>query len=156
MLNRLNSLVRLLKKRKRVARGGSRGGTSGAGHKGQRARAGDSLRSNFEGGQMPLTRRVPKRGFKNGAFKNLYKEVNLGDILLHAQDGAKIDRDFLISTGIVKRSCKLPIKILADLGSLDSLDKKLFIYADAFSKAAYDKVKSLSGDIIVGNSKKLR
>jgi large subunit ribosomal protein L15 len=99
---------------------------------------------------------LPKRGFTNKPFKRLYHEVNLGNILLHAESGDTIDRDFLISKGIIKKSCSLPIKILANLNPLESLDKKLIIYADAFSKAAYTMVKNLSGDIILNNSKKLK
>ncbi len=87
----LNNLVSSGKKRKRVGRGGSRGGTSGKGHKGQKARSGGTVRAGFEGGQMPLYRRLPKRGFTNARFKpeliivnldRLDKAFNDGELLL--------------------------------------------------------------------------
>lgn len=76
----LDNLSKLVKKRKTVGRGGSRGGTCGKGHKGQKARSGGKVGAQFEGGQMPLTRRLPKRGFSNAKFKVSYKIINL-DIL---------------------------------------------------------------------------
>ena len=70
---KLNNLVKLKRNRKRVGRGGSRGGTSGAGHKGQKARSGGSVSARFEGGQMPVHRRLPKRGFNNAQFEKNIK-----------------------------------------------------------------------------------
>ncbi len=79
----LSNLSRLVKKRKRVGRGGDLGGTSGKGHKGQKARSGPRIGSAFEGGQMPLTRRLPKRGFSNAPFKETYEIVNRTEIRCH-------------------------------------------------------------------------
>ena len=88
MLN-LHNLTPLVKKRKRIGRGGKRGGTSGKGHKGQSARSGGQQSANgFEGGQMPLFRRLPKRGFNNSPFAQVTKIVNLQQLNEVFEDGA--------------------------------------------------------------------
>src|SRR4051812_46461244 len=102
MMLQLNNLVKITKKRKRVGRGGSRGGTSGKGGKGQTARSGGYVRRGFEGGQLPLYRRLPKRGFKNGEFKVTFETINLKDLELHFDADITITREAMIEKGIVK------------------------------------------------------
>jgi len=142
----LDKIVPLLKKRKRVGRGGGRGGTSGKGHKGQKARTGKKIRVGFEGGQMPLFRRLPKRGFTN-VFKKDFIIVQLGRICDLFDEGTEVTKELLIEKGILKRqkslkAKKMPfIKILAD----DKPVKKLIIHADAFSKTALKALEESGG-----------
>jgi large subunit ribosomal protein L15 len=144
---KLDKLVPLLKKRKRIGRGGSRGGTSGKGHKGQKARTGHKIRSGFEGGQMPLFRRLPKRGFSNEPFKKEFFILHLGRLSEFFDEDSEVTKEALIEKGIMKRkkdikSKKLPlIKVLSD----DKPVKKLIIYADAFSKSALEAIEKSGG-----------
>jgi len=144
----LDKLTPLLKKRKRIGRGGERGGTSGKGHKGQKARTGHKIRVGFEGGQMPLFRRLPKRGFTNVPFKKEYVVVHLGRLCEIFNEGDKVTAELLIEKGVIKRqkslkAKKLPaIKVLSD----DKPVKKLIIYADAFSQSALDAIKNSGGE----------
>src|SRR3990167_3442941 len=108
----LNNLVKLSKKRKRVGRGGSRGGTAGKGHKGQLARSGKKLKPGFEGGQMPLARRLPKRGFNNKRFQDDIEIVSLSKIDKAFNDGESVSRKELISAGLIKGRRGSLIKIL--------------------------------------------
>ncbi|MDI3309839.1 MAG: 50S ribosomal protein L15 [Thermoanaerobacterium sp.] len=128
------------KERKRVGRGigSGLGKTSGRGHKGQKARSGGNIRPGFEGGQMPLTRRLPKRGFTN-IFKKEYAIVNLS-LLDNFEDGTVVTPELLIERGIIKK-IKDGVKIL---GSGD-LSKKLTVKAHKFSKSAIDKIESIGG-----------
>ncbi|MGB8367244.1 MAG: 50S ribosomal protein L15, partial [Candidatus Babeliales bacterium] len=96
---RLENLVPLGKKRKRVGRGGSRGGTSGKGHKGQKARSGGGIAPAFEGGQMPLHRRLPKRGFTNARFKKVIEIVNLKHLDKIFNEGETVSKKILIEKG---------------------------------------------------------
>lgn len=143
----LDKIVPLLKKRKRIGRGGSRGGTSGKGHKGQKARTGKKIRVGFEGGQMPLFRRLPKRGFTNVPFKKDFIIVQLGRICDLFDEGTEVTKELLIEKGVLKRqrslkAKKMPfIKILAD----DKPVKKLIIHADAFSKTALKALEESGG-----------
>jgi len=142
----LDKIVPLLKKRKRIGRGGERGGTSGKGHKGQKARTGKKIRVGFEGGQMPLFRRLPKRGFTN-VFKKDFIIVQLGRICDLFDEGTEVTKELLIEKGVLKRqkslkAKKMPfIKILAD----DKPVKKLIIHADAFSKTALKALEESGG-----------
>ncbi|HRN77698.1 MAG TPA: 50S ribosomal protein L15 [Candidatus Dependentiae bacterium] len=132
------------KKMKRVGRGGSRGGTSGRGHKGQRARTSGNAPAGFEGGQMPLYRRLPKRGFNNARFQCDTVIVNLVN-LDSFNDGDVVTREELIERGIIKRyKSKKPfvVKILGD----GELTKKLIIHADAFSQSAKQAVEQAGGE----------
>lgn len=148
---RLDNLQPLCKKRKRVGRGGSRGGTSGKGHKGQKARTSGPVRPGFEGGQMPLFRRLPKRGFTNAAHKKDVVIVNLEQLDNKFLDGEMVTRETLIEKGIIKaqRSKKdlvvkgYFIKILGD----GELNKKLTIEADAFSKKAIEAIEKVGGKV---------
>lgn len=139
----ISNLTSLVKKRKKVGRGGSRGGTSGKGHKGQKARSGPSIGVIFEGGQMPLTRRLPKRGFNNDVFKKFFELVNLDRLTNIFDNGAVIDKQVLIEKGVIKKSSKLPVKILAN----GTLDKKFIVHTHAISKSAADAITNKGGEV---------
>jgi large subunit ribosomal protein L15 len=117
------------------------GKTSGKGHKGQKARSGGSLRLGFEGGQMPLIRRIPKRGFNNTAFGIVYAPVNLGDLEKLSVTGV-IDEAVLRKSGLVNGTWD-GVKIL---GSGD-LTKKLSLKVDAISASAREKIEKAGGSI---------
>jgi large subunit ribosomal protein L15 len=128
-------------RRKRLGQGESsgHGKTSGRGGKGQTARSGSSIRIGFEGGQMPLIRRIPKRGFNNAQFAVRYIPINL-DALNQFEDGATVDeaalRDHGLANGSVKR-----VKILGQ----GELTRKLTVKAHAFSASARAKIEKLGG-----------
>ncbi|MCL5115652.1 MAG: 50S ribosomal protein L15 [Firmicutes bacterium] len=117
--------------------GSGLGKTAGRGHKGQKARAGGSIRPGFEGGQMPLQRRLPKRGFKN-PFRVEYEVVNLGDLNQFAPDTV-VTVDMLKKARLVRRN--LPVKILGD----GEIDRALTVQVNAFSKSAKEKIEAASG-----------
>jgi len=133
-----------IKSRKRVGRGMSsgHGKTSCRGHKGQMSRSGAKRRAWFEGGQMPLQRRVPKRGFNN-QFRLEFAVVNLTE--LGKIDAAEINREVLLKRGLVKGK-NSAIKILGN----GSIDKVMTVYADAFSAAAREKIEKAGGRAVVG------
>ncbi len=121
--------------------GSGSGKTAGRGHKGQKARSGGGVRPGFEGGQMPLYRRVPKRGFNNKRFAKHYIELNVGD-LDQFEDETIVDADVLNAAGIIK----LPkvndgIKILGQ----GTLSRKLTVRADAFTSSAKEKIEKAGG-----------
>lgn len=126
---------------KRIGRGpaSGQGKTSGKGHKGQKARAGRGPRPGFEGGQMPLQRRIPKRGFNN-IFAKQIAIVNLSDINEKFEDGATVDVEALIESGLVKAQLD-GIKVLGN----GDITKKLTIKANAFSKSAKEKIENAGG-----------
>jgi large subunit ribosomal protein L15 len=128
-------------RRKRLGQGESsgHGKTSGRGGKGQSARSGSSIRPGFEGGQMPLIRRMPKRGFNNANFKTYYAPVNL-DSLNRFEDGAKVDEAALITLGLANQA-KAGVKILGR----GELKKKLTVCAHAFSATARKQIEGLGG-----------
>ena len=138
-----------IKKKKRIGRGigSGTGKTSGKGHNGQRSRAGAKFRAWFEGGQMPLQRRVPKFGFKN-INRVEYNVLNLGGIQKLIDTGkiteTTVDIKYFLDFGFVKDSRK-PLKILGN-GELKS---KLEISANSFSKSAKDKIENLGGKAII-------
>ena len=125
---------------KRIGRGhgSGNGKTAGKGHKGQKARAGHGMRPGFEGGQTPLQRRIPKRGFNN-IFAEEWIAINLSALEVF-EDGATVDAAALADKGIVKKA-SLPIKVLAN----GKLTKKLTVKANAFSAAAAEKINSVGG-----------
>jgi len=125
---------------KRIGRGhgSGNGKTAGKGHKGQKARAGRGMRPGFEGGQMPLQRRLPKRGFKN-IFATKYAYVNVS-ALEAFEDGAVVDNDALVMEGIVKKSLD-GIKILGR----GEITKKLTVNVAAFSETAKQKIEAAGG-----------
>lgn len=140
----LNNLTPLVKARKRIGRGGKRGGTSTKGHKGQKARSGGYVRAGFEGGQMPLFRRLPKHGFNNAEFKTVVDIVNLGQLNDFFEDGAHIDKAALIEKKILKPNTAVVTRKLKVLGN-GVLSKKLTIVADAFSATAVNAIEKLGG-----------
>jgi len=128
------------KKPKRVGRGigSGRGKTSTRGHKGQNARSGGGVRPGFEGGQMPLYRRIPKRGFTN-IFKKQFVAVNIDDLNKFAE-GTKVTPELLIENGIIKK-IKDGVKILGN----GQLNVKLHVVANAFSETAKAKIEAAGG-----------
>ena len=128
------------KKEVRVGRGtgSGNGKTSGRGHKGQKARSGGGVRPGFEGGQMPIYRRLPKRGFKN-IWRKEYAEVNV-ETLNRFDDGAEVDAVALVECGILK-NVQDGIKILGN----GELKKKLTVKAQKFTKSAVEKIEAAGG-----------
>ena len=126
---------------KRVGRGTSSGTgkTSGKGHKGQNARSGGGVRPGFEGGQLPLFRRLPKRGFSNAPFKTEYATINVSD-LEKFEDGAVVTPELLKEMGIVKNQLA-GIKVLGN----GELTKKLTVKANKFSATAVEKIEKMGG-----------
>jgi large subunit ribosomal protein L15 len=141
----LNKLSPLVKKRKRVGRGGKLGGTSGKGGKGQKARSGPKIRIAFEGGQMPLFRRLPKRGFSNFDHTTEYSIVNLQTLNDLFQAGETINKEALIEKGLLKAQKGKRDFLLKVLGT-GKLSKKLIIHADAFSKSALEAIEKSGGE----------
>ncbi|NMA65952.1 MAG: 50S ribosomal protein L15 [Clostridiaceae bacterium] len=125
-------------KRKGRGHGTGNGKTAGRGHKGQKARSGGGVRIGFEGGQMPLFRRIPKRGFNN-IFRKVYTEVNLSD-LERFDNGTEVTAELLKQAGVIK---KINDGIVV-LGS-GNLTKKLTVKADRFTKSAVEKIEALGG-----------
>jgi large subunit ribosomal protein L15 len=125
---------------KRLGRGtgSGLGKTSGKGHKGQNARSGGGVRPGFEGGQMPLTRRVPKKGFTN-IFRTEYATVNVGKLDIF-RNGAVVTAEKLREAGLIKKGMA-GLKILGG----GELTKKLTVKADRFSEAAKQKIETLGG-----------
>ena len=125
---------------KRIGRGhgSGQGKPAGKGHKGQTARAGRGMRIGFEGGQMPLQRRVPKRGFVN-IFATTYANVNVAALNVF-EDGAEVDLDALKKAGLVKKAYD-GVKVLGD----GELTKKITVKAAAYSKAAKEKIEAAGG-----------
>lgn len=128
-------------RRKLLGRGESsgHGKTSGRGGKGQSARSGSSIRIGFEGGQMPLARRLPKRGFNNARFKTTYHPINLAT-LNSFENGAVVDRTSLLAAGFINTRAGA-IKILGN----GELTKKLTVKAVAFSAKAKEAIEKLGG-----------
>ncbi len=135
------------KKRKRIGRGtgSGHGKTSTKGHKGHSSRQGFKLSPIFEGGQMPLARRIPKRGFVNGAFKKVYAIVNLDDLEAKYEAGAVVDEPSLRAAGLVKGHEFDGIKILAN----GALTKSLQVHATKFSGSAAEKIAAAGGKTVV-------
>lgn len=126
-------------KRKGRGAGSGNGKTAGKGHKGQNARSGGGVRPGFEGGQMPLSRRIPKRGFIN-IFATKYAIVNLSDLNEKFEDGAVIDTQAIIDAGLVRKQYD-GIKVLGN----GEVTKNFSIKAAAFSKSAIDKIEKAGG-----------
>jgi large subunit ribosomal protein L15 len=118
--------------------GSGNGKTAGRGHKGQNARSGGGVRPGFEGGQMPLTRRIPKRGFVN-IFAKSFANVNMRS-LNNFDDGAVVDTDALLKSGLIRKKLD-GVKVLGD----GELTKKLTVKANAFSAAAKQKIEAAGG-----------
>ena len=133
------------KGKKRVGRGpgSGHGKTSTRGHKGQKSRSGYSGRAGFEGGQMPLQRRLPKRGFTN-IFKKEWIEVNLADLDLRFESADQITPDLMVERGIVKKGKLARYHGVVILGN-GNLGKPLNITAHRFSKSAREKIEAAGG-----------
>ena len=136
-LNELQRNIGATHAKKRVGRGSGSGlgKTSGRGQKGQKARSGGSINPVFEGGQLPLYRRIPKRGFSNAKFKTVYGVINLTE-LNKFEDGTVVTPALLKETGLVKKQYD-GIKVLGN----GKLEKKLTIQANKFSESALEKIK---------------
>jgi large subunit ribosomal protein L15 len=140
-LHELSPAAGSKKEVKRIGRGpaSGQGKTAGKGHKGQKARAGRGMQIGFEGGQMPLQRRLPKRGFVNIFAKNIVT-VNVGTLNAKFDDGAVIDIDALKAAGIIKNGFD-GVKVL----SSGELTKKFTVKANAYSNAAKEKIEAAGG-----------
>jgi len=130
------------KKRLGRGHGSGLGRSAGRGDKGYHSRSGSKHRAWFEGGQMPLHRRVPKRGFSNFLFKKEFQLVNVSDLEIFSEDN--VDANLLKDNGLVKYAMR-PIKVLGD----GELTKKLNVTADAFSASAKEKIEKVGGSITV-------
>ncbi len=131
------------KPKKRLGRGhgSGHGKTSGRGHKGYKARSGSGIKPGFEGGQMPIQRRLPKRGFNN-IFRQEYAIVNVRE-LQKMRSGSKVTRESLLKNGLIKASDTL-VKILGD----GELTKKFTVDVDKISKSAQQKIESAGGSVV--------
>lgn len=131
--------------RNRVGRGtgSGNGKTSGKGHKGQKARSGYSRKAGFEGGQLPLYRRLPKRGFSNALFKCEYAVINLSD-LNRFDEGTVVTPELLKETGLLKKQLS-GVKVLGN----GKLEKKLTVKANKFSETAKNAIESVGGKVEV-------
>ena len=140
-LHELNALPEA-KNRKRVGRGSAsgQGKTAGHGEKGQKARSGVSISAWFQGGQTPLYRRIPKRGFNNKRFETKYACINLSSLNKFFKDGDVVSPEILKEKGIIKKQLA-GVKILAN----GELDKKLTVKANRFSSAAVTKIEKAGG-----------
>ena len=139
-LHELSPAVGSVKEAKRIGRGhgSGNGKTAGKGHKGQKARAGRGMQIGFEGGQMPLQRRVPKRGFNN-IFAEQWLAINVAALEVF-EDGAVVNAEALVEKGIIKKA-NLPVKVLGN----GKLTKKLTVKLDAYSASAAEKINSIGG-----------
>lgn len=142
ILNDVHTGIQKRKPRKRVGRGSGsgHGKTSGRGHKGYFSRSGSKRRQGFEGGQMPLFRRVAKRGFNNAAFADRVVIVNVGQLEKAFDDGTEITVDLLVGRGMVP-SRHDALKVLGD----GELSKKFVVKANHFSKSAEEKIVAAGG-----------
>ena len=130
-------------KRKGRGAGSGNGKTAGKGHKGQIARSGGGVRPGFEGGQMPLQRRLPKRGFRNYPFRKEYQIVNI-DFLNVFEDNTVVTAEELLSKGFID-NLETAVKILGD----GILEKKLTVKANKFSESAKQKIEAAGGKVEV-------
>ena len=140
-LHELSPAPGSVKERKRIGRGAAsgQGKTAGKGHKGQKARSGSNAHIGFEGGQMPLQRRIPKRGFVN-IFAKEIATVNVAAINDKFEDGATVTIEALVASGLVKKTLD-GVKVLGQ----GELTKKLTVQANAFSASAKAKIEAAGG-----------
>ncbi len=145
-LNNLHPAEGATHKKKRVGRGpgSGLGKTSGRGHKGQKSRSGYSRKRGFEGGQMPLHRRLPKRGFTN-IFKREWAEVNLADLEIQFEAGATITPEALVEKGLVRKSLLKSVVILGQ----GEIKKALTVNVHRFSATAKQKIEAAGGQAAV-------
>ncbi len=130
------------KKKKRLGQGvgSGKGKTAGKGHKGQKSRAGVSIKANFEGGQMPLARRIPKRGFSNFRFAVKYEIVNVADLEDRFEAGSEVTAESLFALRLISGADK-PVKILG----VGEISKSLTVHANAYSASAANKIEAAGG-----------
>jgi large subunit ribosomal protein L15 len=140
-LHELSPAAGSKKERKRIGRGAGsgQGKTAGKGHKGQLARAGRGMRAGFEGGQMPLQRRLPKRGFNN-IFRDVTVTVNVSDLEAKFDNGAVVDTDALKAAGLVKNYFDR-VKVLGN----GEITKALEVKVNAYSESAKQKIEAAGG-----------
>ena len=140
-LHELSPAAGSTKERKRIGRGAGsgQGKTAGKGHKGQKARAGRGMRPGFEGGQMPLQRRLPKRGFNN-IFRSVVVTVTVSDLEAKFESGAVVDTDALKAAGLVKNYFDA-VKVLGN----GELTKSLNVKVNAYSESAKQKIEAAGG-----------
>jgi large subunit ribosomal protein L15 len=134
-------------KKKRIVgrgQGSGRGTTAGRGNKGQQSRSGGKTYLGFEGGQMPLYRRLARRGFSNHPFKKIFQAVNLKEIEKKFNDGETVDAATLLARGLAKGS--VPVKILGN----GEITKKLNLKVAAISASAQEKIEKAGGSVAVG------
>ena len=129
------------KKRKRIGRGGAHGGTAGKGHKGQKARSGGGAKPGFEGGQMPMARRLPKRGFRN-PFRREIITINLGQLNVFPERSV-VDADALMARGLIKKRGD-GVKLLGK----GEIQYPLSVKLDALSKGARTKIEAAGGSVV--------
>ena len=129
-------------KRKGRGHGSGNGKTAGRGHKGQNARSGGGVRIGFEGGQMPIYRRLPKRGFNN-IFAKKYAQINVSD-LNKFEDGAVVDAQALVEAGIIKKTLD-GVKVLGN----GNVEKKVTVKAAKFTETAKEKIEAAGGKVEV-------
>ncbi len=141
-LNELYPFAEERKNRKRVGRGSGSGmgKTSGKGNKGQNSRSGVSRDPAFEGGQMPIMRRLPKRGFKNDMFKTVYGVVNIARLEEVFADKSEITLEDIYARGLVRSGC--PVKVLG----VGDISRAVTVQAHAFSASAIEKIKNAGGE----------
>ena len=133
-------------KTKRIGRGpgSGHGKTAGRGNKGMWSRSGSSQKRGFEGGQMPLHRRMPKRGFTNAVFKKEYSTINVGDLAKFDQ-GAKVGPQELVEKGVIRRIAKHGLRVLGD----GQIDRPLHVSAHYFTGGAREKITKAGGTVEV-------
>jgi len=136
-------------RKKRLGKGESSGPgkTCGRGHKGQRSRSGGSIRIGFEGGQMPIARQLPKKGFNNARFKTRFALVNLSDLEAKFSDGDTVDEGTLREAGLVKGVCD-GVKLLGD----GEITRKLTVAIDKVTAGAREKLEKAGGTVSEGAS----
>jgi large subunit ribosomal protein L15 len=145
-LHELTNTPGAVKRRRRVGcgEGGGHGKTSGRGGKGQSARSGSSIRPGFEGGQMPLYRKLPHRGFNNANFRTVYDTVNIGELSRIDESITEVDRDVLIKVGLIRGQAP-SVKILGG----GEITRSLKITAAKFSTSAKEKIEKAGGESVV-------
>jgi len=145
-LHNLSNVKGAVHRRRRVGcgEGGGHGKTSGRGGKGQTARSGGGIRIGFEGGQMPLFRKLPRRGFNNKNFKTYYETVNIGELARLDESIKKVNRELLAAAGLVRMNSN-PLKILGE----GEVSRALKITADKFSSSAKAKIEKAGGEAAV-------
>ena len=143
-LSQLGPASGATRKRKRLGRGTSagQGRTCGKGHKGQKSRAGYKRRIGFEGGQMPIQRRIPKRGFSNYPFRKIYQVVNLKRLSEVFNSDTEVTPEILLERGLINKK-RLPVKLLGD-GEVKASFK---IHVHAASRSAVEKIKAAGGEV---------